>query len=66
MTPVARARLTVLCVLACAPAVAPAPPERSVSTSRQFLVYGADVRLRGAICDLAETTKRDVLQLIDQ
>jgi hypothetical protein len=55
-----------LCVLACAPAVVPAPPERSVSTSRQFLVYGTNVRLRGAICDLAERTKRDVLQLINQ
>ena len=43
-----------------------APLERSVSTSRQFLVYGTDVRLRGAICDLAERTKRDLLQLIDQ
>ncbi|HEX7516687.1 MAG TPA: hypothetical protein VF345_05310 [Chthoniobacterales bacterium] len=66
MIPVYRASLTVLCVLACADAVVPAPPERSVSTSRQFLVYGTDVRLRGAICDLAERTKRDVLQLIDQ
>ena len=66
MIPVYRASLTVLCVLACAEAVVPAPPERSVSTSRQFLVYGTDVRLRGAICDLAERTKRDVLQLIDQ
>ena len=66
MIPVYRASLTVLCVLACAHAVVPAPPERSVSTSRQFLVYGTDVRLRGAICDLAERTKRDVLQLIGQ
>lgn len=66
MIPVYRASLTVLCVLACAHAVVPAPPERSVSTSRQFLVYGTEVRLRGAICDLAERTKRDVLQLLDQ
>jgi hypothetical protein len=27
--------------------------ERSTSTSRQFLVYGAEVQLRGIICDLA-------------
>ena len=66
MISVCRARLTVLCVLACTRAVVPAPPERSVSTSRQFLVYGTDVRLRGAICDLAERTKHDVLQLIGQ
>jgi hypothetical protein len=61
-----RVSLGVLCVLACAQAIVPAPAERSVSTSRQFLVYGADVRLRGAICDLAEGTKREVLQLIDR
>lgn len=42
------------------------PAERSVSTSRQFLVYGPDIRLRGAICDLAERTKHDMLQLIGQ
>jgi hypothetical protein len=66
MTSVYRTSLAVLSVLACAHAVIPAPPERSVSTSRQFLVYGADVRLRGAICDLAERTKGELLQLIDQ
>jgi hypothetical protein len=41
-------------------------PERSVSTSRQFLVYGTDIRLRAAICDLAERAKADVLRLSDQ
>src|SRR5438270_7461648 len=30
---------------------------RSVSTSRQFIVYGGDVRLRGVICDLAEQAR---------
>ncbi|MEP6809050.1 MAG: hypothetical protein ABI992_02310 [Chthoniobacterales bacterium] len=39
-------------------------PERSVSSSRQFVVYGDDIRLRGAICDLAERTKNDTLQLL--
>ncbi len=34
----------------------PAKPH-STSTSRQFLVFGVDVALRGAICDLAEQTK---------
>lgn len=37
---------------------------RSTSTSRQFLVYGADVRVRGAMCDLAERTKSDLLRLL--
>ncbi|MDQ3414480.1 MAG: hypothetical protein M3480_05825 [Verrucomicrobiota bacterium] len=39
---------------------------RSTSTSRQFVVYGADVRVRGALCDLAERTKSNLLQLLGQ
>ena len=38
---------------------------RSVSTSRQFLVYGANVRVRGAMCDLAERTKKNLLHVLD-
>jgi len=53
------------CVLLGTAAVA-APVERSISTSRQFIAFGADVRLRGAVCDLAERTKRDVLLLLDR
>lgn len=41
---------------------APAALERSVSTSRQFLVFGTDVRLRGAICDVAEQAKAILLR----
>jgi hypothetical protein len=66
MIPVCRAIFTVLCVLFWVHTVVSALLERSISISRQFLVYGSDVRLRGAICDLAERTKRDLLQLIDQ
>ncbi len=54
------------CLVAFASEVAFAGPERSISTSRQFVVYGPDLSLRGAICDLAERTKHDLLQLIDQ
>ena len=43
-----------------------APAERSVSTSRQFIVYGSELRVRGAICELAEQTKHDLLLLLDQ
>jgi hypothetical protein len=43
-----------------------APPERSVSPSRQFIVYGADVRLRGAVSDLAEATKANLLTLLQK
>ncbi len=35
----------------------------STSTSRQFIAYGADVRVRGAVCDVAETTKKNLLKL---
>ena len=66
MIPVVRVPFAALCAFFCAHTVVLASPERSISTSRQFLVYGTDLRLRGAICDLAERTKRDVLRLIDQ
>jgi hypothetical protein len=42
------------------------PVEQSISTSRQFIVYGTDVGVRGAICDLAERTKRELLSLLAQ
>jgi hypothetical protein len=41
-------------------------PEQSISTSRQFIVFGTEVAVRGAICDLAERTKRDLLGLLGQ
>ena len=40
--------------------------ERSVSTSKQFLIYGADVRLRGAISELAEQAKFESLTLLQR
>ena len=43
-----------------------APSEQSISTSRQFIVYGTEITVRGAICDLAEQTKRDLLKLLGQ
>lgn len=47
-------------------AIADSPSGPSVSASRQFVVYGSDLRFRGAVCDLAERTKRDLLQLTNQ
>ena len=44
--------------------VSGAAPERTVSTSRQFILYGADVSLRGAISHLAEETKTNLLSLL--
>ena len=43
-----------------------APIEHSLSTSRQFIVYGTDLPMRGAICSLAEETKRELLTLLDE
>ncbi|CAN5200166.1 hypothetical protein BH20VER2_BH20VER2_02640 [soil metagenome] len=51
-------------VLIGAPFATAAPPERTVSTSRQFIVHGPEVRLRGAICDIGERTKRHALALL--
>ena len=43
-----------------------APIEQSISTSRQFVVYGPELSLRGAICDFAEQTKGELLTLLEQ
>ncbi|MEP7077924.1 MAG: hypothetical protein ABI795_02760 [Chthoniobacterales bacterium] len=40
------------------------PLPRSISTSRQFIVYGTDAPLRGAVCDLAERTKSKLLSTV--
>jgi len=39
-------------------------PEHSVSPSRQFIVYGGDPLLRGAVSQLAERTKSNLLSLL--
>jgi hypothetical protein len=41
-------------------------PEHSVSPSRQFVIYGADATLRGAISELAEQAKTNLLALLRQ
>ncbi len=43
-----------------------AQPEHSTSPSRQFVIYGADAKMRGAISGLAEQTKTDLLGLLRQ
>ncbi|MEO6970445.1 MAG: hypothetical protein ABI217_06085 [Chthoniobacterales bacterium] len=53
----------VICLTASA--AFPAGKPRSTSTSRQFIVYGADARVRGAMCDLAEQTKANLLRLLE-
>jgi hypothetical protein len=41
-------------------------PEHSVSPSRQFVIYGADATMRGAVSELAEQTKTNLLALLRQ
>lgn len=60
--PLLRGTLSAVCLGAVATSAAVKP--RSLSTSRHFIVYGTEVPLRGAICDLAERTKSDLLQLL--
>jgi hypothetical protein len=43
-----------------------APLERSVSTSRQFIIYGTNALLRGATSDLAEQTKVNLLGVLQE
>ncbi|MGH8093820.1 MAG: hypothetical protein ACREIF_10145 [Chthoniobacterales bacterium] len=57
--------LAIVCSLTMGTAF-PAVKSRSISPSRQFLVYGADLAIRGAMCDLAEQTKENLLRLLDQ
>jgi hypothetical protein len=48
------------------PALLLAANPNSTSTSRQFIVFGADISGRGALCELAERTKSNLLHLLDQ
>jgi hypothetical protein len=43
-----------------------AQPEHSTSPSRQFVIYGANAKVRGAISGLAEQTKTNLLGLLRQ
>ena len=43
-----------------------AQPEHSTSPSRQFVIYGANAKARGAISGLAEQTKTNLLGLLRQ
>lgn len=57
--------LVAMLILRCHAALAPLP-EHSVSSSQQFVIYGGDAFLRGAISRLAERTKSNLLSLLRQ
>src|SRR5438067_4184822 len=58
--------VAVLCSAATWQEAYAAQPEHSTSPSRQFVIYGADAKVRGAISGLAEQTKTDLLGLLRQ
>ena len=60
-----RVAILILLVFAWQPGRA-ALSARSVSPSRQFVIYGADAALRGTISELAEQTKSNLLSLLRQ
>ena len=68
MSPVGRTSIATLSLLAWAGLIPAASLESSISTSTsgQFVVSGSDFRVRGAICNLAEGAKEEVLRLLDQ
>jgi hypothetical protein len=45
-------------------AAATTPVPRTVSTSRQFIVFGGDARLRGSVAQAAELGKTELLELL--
>ena len=46
--------------------VSAAQPDRSISPSRQFVIFGADDVVRGAVSGMAEQTKSNLLALLRQ
>jgi hypothetical protein len=56
----------VLLAIASRQLICSAQPEHSTSPSREFVVYGADAKVRGAISGLAEQAKTNLLALLRQ
>ena len=64
--PAARFGWIALAALSIVLPAAAAPAQQSISASRQFIVHGPDLSIRGALCDFAERTKRELLSLLGQ
>ena len=65
LTSMTRRAIFILSIFFCESLQA-ASPERSVSPSHQFIIYGGDATLRGAVSKLAEQTKANLLALLGQ
>src|SRR5207249_389926 len=57
--------LLIFALLLCPDVLATAPLERSVSPSRQFIIFGGNRILRSAVSDAAERTKSKLLTLLE-
>src|SRR4029453_6564881 len=65
LTSMPRRAIFILSIFLCQSLQA-ALPERSVSPSHQFIIYGGDATVRGAVSKLAEQTKANLLALLRQ
>lgn len=66
MKTICRATFILLSIFVSSQSLRAAPPVRSVSPSGQFIIYGANATLRGAVSELAEQTKANLLALLRQ
>ena len=60
------ARCTLVVVFVVQSLSAGSIPERTLSTSRQFVVYGPDASVRGIVSEAAEETKANLLSILGQ
>src|SRR5438309_3751213 len=66
MKTICRAIFILLSIFVSAQSLCAATLARTVSPSRQFIIYGANATLRGAVSELAEQTKANLLALLRQ
>ncbi len=66
MKTICRAIFILLSIFISSQSLRAATLARSMSPSRQFIIYGANATLRGAVSELAEQTKANLLALLRQ
>jgi hypothetical protein len=66
MKTICRAIFTLLSIFISSQSLFATTLARTVSPSRQFIIYGANATLRGAVSELAEQTKANLLALLRQ
>jgi hypothetical protein len=66
MKTICRAIVILLSIVVSSQSLPAATLARSMSPSRQFIIYGANATLRGAVSELAEQTKANLLAVLRQ